>query len=145
MLQIEHHFLRLNFISSFFFCWQIQFVFACKQLFISLKDRISGNVFVCIRTKNDPDRRIVAFCPFQFIVHPDIHVHLSYVLMGNLACFQIDQNKTFQDVIVEHEINVVILFFRMNMLLSGNERISFSKLHQKLLQIRDDTFFQIGF
>ena len=35
-----------------------------------------------VGTEHDADGRVVAFRPFQFIVHPDVHVHLPDILIG---------------------------------------------------------------
>ena len=50
-----------------------------------------------------------------------------------------------QDIVIEHEIYVIIFLFRMNMLLSGHESISFSEFHQKPLEIIYNTLFKIRF
>ena len=41
------------------------------------------------------------------VVH--IHLHLSDVLVGEVAGFQINPHKAFQNVVAEHQINVKIL------------------------------------
>ena len=53
--------------------------------------------------------------------------------MSNLLCFQINQHKTFQYIIVKHKINEVILLFSVDVLLSCHKSVSLSKLHQKFL------------
>ena len=65
--------------------------------------------------------------------------------MGNFAGFQINQNKALQDIVIKNQINKIVFFFCMNMLLSCNKCISFSKLHNKLLQVIDNSLFKVRF
>ncbi len=110
-----------------------------------MHNRITSNIIICIRTQHNTDCWVISFTAFQFIVHTDIHIHLFHILMRDLLRFQINKNKTLQYIVVKHQINIIILFFCMNMLLSCHKSISFSKLHQKLLQIRKNAFLQVTF
>ena len=49
------------------------------------------------------------------VVH--IHLHLSDVLVGEVAGFQINPHKAFQNVVAEHQINVKMLSIQIKMLL----------------------------
>lgn len=59
--------------------------------------------------------------------------------------FQINQDKTFQNVIVKYQINIIVFFICMNVLLSGNKSISLTKLHQESLEIADNTLLKVRF
>ena len=63
--------------------------------------------------------------------------------MCDLFCLQIDQYKTFQDIVIKDEVDIIVFLFRMNMLLPGDKGISLSHLHQELLQIANNALFQI--
>ena len=54
---------------------------------------ISGDVIVSLRTKNNAYCRIVTLTAHPFIVHPYIHIHLPYILMGDGCRFQIDEDE----------------------------------------------------
>lgn len=144
-LQIEHFFLRFNLRTQFFFRGQVQLVFAGKKLLVAVENGVFGNVLIRIGTKDDADGRIIALAALQFIVHADIHIHLTYVLMGDFAGFQIDQHKAFEDIVVEHEVDVVVLFFRVDMLLAGYKGIALAQFHEEFLNVRDDAALQLAF
>ena len=110
-----------------------------------MQDGKSCNVLAGFRTKKYADGRIVAFRALQFIIHSYIHIHLAYVLMGDLACLQVDQYKTFHQVIVEYQVYVVVLGIGDDVLLSLYEGIAFAHLHQKLLKMGDDGTLQFAF
>ena len=67
------------------------------------------------------------------------------VLVCDFACFQVNQDKAFKNIIVKDQINIVIFFFRVDMLLTRYERIAFTKLHQEFLKIRENTCFKFSF
>lgn len=100
-----------------------------------MHDGIPGNIIVRVRAQYDSNCRIVSFSSFHFIIHPDVHIHLPNILVCDLFRFQIDQHKAFKNIVIEHKINLVVLFLRMNMLLPCHKSIAFSKLHQKFLQV----------
>ena len=54
-----------------------------------MQDGKSCDVLTGFRTEQYADGRIVAFRAFQFIIHSHIHIHLSYVLMGDFSRLQI--------------------------------------------------------
>ena len=145
ILQIKDFFLCLDFCTQFFFRGQVQLVFAGKKLLVAVEDRIFGNVLVRIGAKDDANSRVIALAALQFIIHTDVHIHLPYVLMGDFAGFQIHQHKAFEDIVVEHEVDVVVLFFCMNVLLAGYKGIALAKLHEEFLNVRNDAAFQLAF
>lgn len=142
-MQIEHFFLRFNLRAQFFLRGQVQLVFAGKKLLIAVENGILGNILIRVGAKDDADCWVIALAALQFIVHTDIHIHLPYVLMGNFAGFQIDQHKALEDIVVEHEVDVVVLFLCVDMLLAGYKGIALAQLHEKFLNVRDDAAFQL--
>lgn len=87
MLHIENLFLALNFRPKLLLGRKVSHVLGHEQPFIIMQYGISGNILVGLSAKQNPNGRIVALFALQVIVHPDIHVNLSYVLMGNPARF----------------------------------------------------------
>lgn len=143
-LQIEHFFLGFNLRAQFFLRGQVQLILAGEKLLVAVEDGILGNVLVRVGAKDDADGRVIAFAALQFIVHTNIHIHLSYVLMGDFAGFQIHQHKAFEDIVIEHEVDVVVLFLCVDMLLAGYKSISLVQLHEKFLNVRDDAAFKLA-
>ena len=79
---------------------------------------VSGDIFIRFGTENNPERRIVTLTALQFVIHPDIHIHLSDILMCDLICLKVNQNKTFKDIIVKDKVDIVIIQFCTDMLLA---------------------------
>ena len=98
----------------------------------------------CFRAEHDADGRVVVFRPFQFIVHSDVHVHLSDILMGNLAHLQIYEDIAFQHHIVEHEVDEVVFRIRADMLLPGDEGEATPQFHHEITQVGDDARLQVA-
>lgn len=84
----------------------------------------SCNVLAGFRTEQYANGRIVAFRALQFIIHSHIHIHLSYVLMGDLGRLQVDQYEAFHQVIVEYQVYVVVLGIGDDVLLALYEGIA---------------------
>lgn len=83
-------------------CWQ--------KLLIAMQDGVFSNILVRIGAKDDADGRVITLAALQFVIHTNIHIHLTYVLMGNFAGFQIHQHKALKDIVVEHKVDIVVLF-----------------------------------
>ncbi len=126
MLFFKNLFLTLDFRTQLFFCGKEEHVFGGKKLFVSVKNGESRDIGVRIRTENDSQSRVVSFGSLQFIKHPDVHIHLSDILMRYLCGLQIHQDKAFQDEVVENEVNEIVFLFRVDAMLAGDERIAFS-------------------
>lgn len=54
---------------------------------------VAGDVLVGFRTEDDADGRIVAIVAHQLVVHSDVHIHLSHVLVRNGRRFEVDQHE----------------------------------------------------
>ena len=53
---------------------------------------------------------------------------MPYILMLDFRCFEVYQYKAFQYVVIKDEVNEVVAFFSVDMLLPGYERKSLSHL-----------------
>ena len=62
--------------------------------------------------------------------------------MGELAHFQINQDKAFQNVIVKHKVNKEVLPIQRELLLPCYERKAAPKLQQEVLQMVNQRLFQ---
>lgn len=69
-----------------------------------MQDRIACDVLAGFATQQNANRGIVALFAFEFIVHPNIHINLADILMGDRAHFQINQNIAFQFDVIEHKV-----------------------------------------
>lgn len=78
---------------------------------------------------------IVGLSPSRVSAHHtyECTYHLTNVLMRDLFGFQVNQDKAFQNVIVEDQIDVIILFLGANVLLPCNESVTLTKFHQEFL------------
>lgn len=59
--------------------------------------------------------------------------------------FQVDQHKTLEQVVIEHQVDVEILRFCADALLTSNEGEALAQLQQEPLQLVDERLFQVGF
>ena len=87
----------------------------------------------------------MALRTYKIVIHLDIHIHLSYILIAEFGCFQINENEATQMVIIEYQIDVIIFLFRMNMLLSVNKGKTLTQLHQERYHVVDDGLLQVAF
>ena len=64
--------------------------------------------------------------------------------MGELTHFQINQDKTFQNIIVKHKVNKEVLPIQRELLLARDEREAMPKLQQEVLQMIDQRLLQFA-
>ena len=72
---------------------------------------IACDVLIRFRAENDADGRVVALAAHPFVVHPHIHIHLSYVLVRDGRRLEVDQYERFEYVVVENEVDEVVFLF----------------------------------
>lgn len=63
--------------------------------------------------------------------------------MGNLSHFEINQDKAFQNVVVEHQVNVEILTIQSEPLLPGLEGLVFNTLYKIFIKENLDPISEI--
>ena len=103
MLHIENIFLPLDFGSQLFLGRQVSQILRHEQMVVIMQDRVSRDVLAGFATQKNTDRGVVALFAFEFIVHPNIHINLADILMGDRAHLQVNQNIAFQfDVFSEN-------------------------------------------
>ena len=136
---------QIQFSLQFFLRWHVGHILRGVDLCIAFRQCVTHEHVALIGTEQDANRRIVAFVHLLAGVVVDIHLHLTNVLMGKIFCFEIDQNETFQDIIVKHEVDVEMSAFDVEMFLPGNEGKASAKLKQELLQMIDERLLNVGF
>ena len=80
-----------------------------------MKHGITDDRGVLLRAEDDPDRRIVVWTALNVISHAHVHVHLTDVLMRQLARFEIEQDEALQQVIVENQIDKKVFRVRADL------------------------------
>ena len=115
------------------------------DLCVAFRQGVTYEHVALVGTEQDADRWIVTFVHLLTGVVVDIHLHLANVLMGEIFCFEIDQDETFQNVVVKHEVDVEMAAFDVEMFLPGNERKASAEFKQELLQMIDKRLLKIGF
>lgn len=76
-----------------------------KKLSVLLQHAIVNDGFVFFGTKNNSDCWVIICRFYPILKDPDVHIHLSDVLVGQLADLQVDQHKTLEQKIVKDQIN----------------------------------------
>lgn len=110
MLQAEKFFLTLYLFPQFLLRGHIEHIFRGEQTVVVVQHGITGYVLIRFRTKNDTDGWIIALAAHPLVVHPNVHIHLSDVLVRDGRRFEVDQHKRFEDVVVEHEVDEIVFF-----------------------------------
>ena len=101
--------------AQFFLRWHICEILGCKELVVVVQYGIVCHIFVCIGTEQDADSRVVTIWTYKLIVHLDIHVHLSHILITQFVCLQVNKDKTAEVIVIEYKIYVIILLFCMKL------------------------------
>src|SRR5574344_587712 len=143
MVQLENHLLAVYFTLEFLFRRQVRNVLGRKHLVVLRKRGILGHVLVRIGAEDDADGGIVALALRVFVVHLQVPVHLSHVLIGNLVHLEVDKHKALDDVVVEHQVDVIVVVHRMDVLLACYKGIPLAHFHDELLQVADNGAFKV--
>ncbi len=142
-LEIKNGLLPLYLGTELVWSRHICHILRCEKMIIIVKHGVSGDIFISILAKKNSNGRIIIFSAFKFIIHSDIHIHLSDILMLYGRSLQINQYEAFQDIVIENKVNKIILSFGMDMLLACYKRKSFAHLEQKFFKIVDYRLFKI--
>ena len=97
-----------------------------------------------VRTEDDADGRVVALVHFLAGVVVDVHLHLPDVLMGEIARFEVDEDEAFQDIVIEHEVDMKVAPVEVDVLLPCNEGEPAPKFQKEFLQVVDERLFEVG-
>ena len=100
--------------------------------------KISPGVAKMYEPISIPPQRLVTVV----VVH--VHLHLPNVLVRELAKLQIEEHKTAQEPVVEHEVHLEVVLLVGEALLPAHEGVSAPQLEEELLQVVDDARLQVA-
>ena len=103
---------------------------------ILLEHTVANDGLVLFGTEDETDGGIIAFTANPVFEQPHIHIHLADILMGQLAHLEVNQHKTLEEIIVEHQIDEEMLGFGTDPVLPADEREAFAQFQQKPLQVQ---------
>ncbi len=78
-----------------------------------------GIVFV--GAEDDADCLRLVLCAFELVEVVGVHLHLTQILVGQLAELQVNENEAGEKTIVEDEINVEMVTLQRQALLTSDE------------------------
>ena len=76
--------------AQLFLRWHIGEILGCKELVVVVQYGIVCHIFIGVGTEQDADGGVVTIWTYKLIVHLDIHVHLSYILITQFVCLQVN-------------------------------------------------------
>ena len=121
---------------------QVELVFAGMDVGV-LREGEFHHGIVLFAAEQQADGGILLWQLHVAVVVIDIHLHLTEVLMGEFAKFQIDDEVAAEDAVVKDEVEEVVVAIEGEPLLARLEEKAFSKLQKELFQVADDGGFQI--
>ena len=85
--------LSLYLSSEVFLIWQVELVFGSKHLVVLGKGGVSGNIRVSFGAEDDTDGRVVVWSFLHLVIHLQVHVHLTDILVGDAIYLQVAKIK----------------------------------------------------
>ena len=116
---------------------QVELVFAGMDVGV-LREGEFHHGIVLFAAEQQADGGILLWQLHVAVVVIDIHLHLTEVLMGEFAKFQIDDEVAAEDAVVKDEVEEVVVAIEGEPLLARLEEKAFSKLQKELFQVADD-------
>ena len=99
---------------------------------------------VLAAAEDDTDGRQLSVGLHVAVEVVDVHLHLTQILMGQLAALQVDQDIAAQQPIVEDEVHEEVAVVEREPFLTGLEQEAFAQFEQEVLEAIDDGRFQLG-
>lgn len=109
-----------------------------------VQDRVASDRLVLLGAQDEADRRSVTRRTTVRVVEPDVRVHLTDVLVRELAELEVDQQETLEDDVVEDEVDEELLVGEGQPLLAGDEREPLAQLQNKLRQLAEDRSLDVA-
>ncbi len=81
-----------------------------------------GQLYKCVilaLTKQNADSRLLEVLLHKAVIIIDIHLHLSEILMGELVCFQVDEDIALQQSVIKDKIYIIVVFIEGETFLAG--------------------------
>jgi len=113
-----------------------------EDLLALAQDGVSSYGLVLPRTEDQADGGVVAVRRALVVEEPNVTVHLSDVLMTELADLEVDEKEALQDGVVEDQVHVEVLVLEYQTLLARDERKSATQLEKKGLELLEDCSFE---
>ena len=107
--------------AQFFLRWHIGEILGCKELVVVVQYGVVCHIFIGVGTEQDADGGVVTIWTYKLIVHLDIHIHLSHILITQLVCLQVNEDETAEVIVIEHKVYVIIFLLCMDMFLPVNK------------------------
>ena len=95
--------------GEFFFGGQVELVGGSKDLPVFLQDGILDDRLVFAGAEDNAEGGVVAFSPPLVFIQAHVHVHLPDIAVGELAHLEVYQDKTFEQKVVEGQVDVELL------------------------------------
>ena len=130
---------------QFFLGGNIEHILRGEDLAVVLGEGVFDDGVALVRTEDDADGRVVAFVHLLAGVVVDVHLHLPDVLMGEIARFEVDEDEAFQNIVIEHEVDMEVPSVEVDVLLPCDKGETAPKLQEKFLQVVDERLLEIGF
>ena len=108
-----------------------------EHVVVIVQNGVSRNIFVGVIAKEDTDGRVISLSPFKLVVHSAHTYPFDRRPDDVFLKSSVYQNVTFQIYVIENEVDIVILFLGMDMLLTGNKR-------KTLYQAQAGNFFKLS-
>lgn len=89
---------------------QVGQVLGLEESVIAVEHTVQGHVLAGLGAQDDTYSGVVALGTFHLVVHAHVHVHLPYVLVGDLVRLEVNQEEALEHVVVEHQVNVVVVY-----------------------------------
>jgi hypothetical protein len=70
---------------------------------------------------------------------------LPFIFCFEIAEFEINRDQTFEFAVVEKEIDIVVFVVDLDAFLAGDKGESSSEFEEKLLDITEDSVFEVFF
>ena len=93
-----------------------------------MEDGVAHHGGIFVGAENDSHRWVVALTAPQVVVHANVHVHLSDVLVGELARLEIEEDEALEQVVVEDEIDVKVFGLGADALLPSDKGEALAQL-----------------
>ena len=87
--------------------------------------------------QENADGRILTGQPHLAVVVVDVHLHLSDVLMLQVAALEIDKDKALKNPVEEHEGDAEVTLVERDALLASDEGEALAEFEHELLNVVD--------
>lgn len=134
--------LRLYLAQELFLGGQVGEIFGLEQLVAAVEHTVEGHVFAGLGAEDDTYGGVVALGALQLVVHAHVHIHLPHVLVRDLVRLQINQEEALEQVVVEHQVDVIVIDVGVHVLLATYVGKALAQLHDEALHVKCQPVFE---